>query len=236
MVRNIPQKSLKLSGKCVILEKPTVMVNDEVRNMNEKFFDLKKEKQDRMINAALKAFAVNGYKRASTDDIVKDAGISKGLLFHYFDTKLGLYEFVYDYSVRYLIMEMSAAISQKETDFYALYEAKEMCKIQALKNYPYMQQMINRSMTENDTEAVTVIMEKRDSYRLKISEIMQQADMSRFSENVDTLKLRKIIDFTIEGLMSEYFREQAFDVEMLMAEVREYFVMLKKLTYSAMDK
>lgn len=204
--------------------------------MNEKFFDLKKEKQDRMINAALKAFAVNGYKRASTDDIVKDAGISKGLLFHYFDTKLGLYEFVYDYSVRYLIMEMSAAISQKETDFYALYEAKEMCKIQALKNYPYMQQMINRSMTENDTEAVTVIMEKRDSYRLKISEIMQQADMSRFSENVDTLKLRKIIDFTIEGLMSEYFREQAFDVEMLMAEVREYFVMLKKLTYSAMDK
>lgn len=204
--------------------------------MNEKFFDLKKEKQDRMINAALKAFAVNGYKRASTDDIVKDAGISKGLLFHYFDTKLGLYEFVYDYSVRYLIMEMSAAISQKETDFYALYEAKEMCKIQALKNYPYMQQMINRSMTENDTEAVTMIMEKRDSYRLKISEIMQQADMSRFSENVDTLKLRKIIDFTIEGLMSEYFREQAFDVEMLMAEVREYFVMLKKLTYSAMDK
>ena len=125
--------------------------------MNEKFFDLKKEKQDRMINAALKAFAVNGYKRASTDEIVKDAGISKGLLFHYFDTKLGLYEFVYDYSVRYIVMEMSAAISQKETDFYALYEQKEMCKIQALKNYPYMQQMINRSMQEDDAEAVTVI-------------------------------------------------------------------------------
>ena len=56
--------------------------------MNEKFFDLKKEKQDRMINAALKAFAVNGYKRASTDEIVKDAGISKGLLFHYFDRNI----------------------------------------------------------------------------------------------------------------------------------------------------
>ena len=140
--------------------------------MNEKFFDLKKEKQDRMINAALKAFAINGYKRASTDEIVKDAGISKGLLFHYFDTKLGLYEFVYDYSVRYIVMEMSAAISQKETDFYALYEQKEMCKIQALKNYPYMQQMINRSMQEDDAEAVTVIWERRDSYNQKIAEIM----------------------------------------------------------------
>ena len=37
--------------------------------MNEKFFDLKKEKQDRMINAALKVFALNGYRHASTDDI-----------------------------------------------------------------------------------------------------------------------------------------------------------------------
>ena len=199
--------------------------------MNEKFFDLKKEKQDRMINAALKAFAINGYKRASTDEIVKDAGISKGLLFHYFDTKLGLYEFVYDYSVRYLIMEMSEAISQKETDFYALYEQKEMCKIQALKNYPYMQQMINRSMLEDDTEAVAVSWERRESYNLKIAEIMKQADMSKFNENVDAHKLRKIMDFTIEGLMTERFREQAFDVEKLMEEVMDYLKMLKKLTY-----
>ena len=199
--------------------------------MNEKFFDLKKEKQDRMINAALKAFAVNGYKRASTDEIVKDAGISKGLLFHYFDTKLGLYEFVYDYSVRYIVMEMSAAISQKETDFYALYEQKEMCKIQALKNYPYMQQMINCSMQEDDAEAVTVIWERRDSYNQKIAEIMSQADMTKFSDNTDAGKLRKIMDFTIEGLMTERFREQAFDVEKLMDEVKDYLAMLKKLTY-----
>ena len=41
--------------------------------MNEKFFDLKKEKQDRMINAALKVFALNGYRHASTDDIVREA-------------------------------------------------------------------------------------------------------------------------------------------------------------------
>ena len=54
--------------------------------MNEKFFDLKKEKQDRMINAALKVFALNGYRHASTDDIVREAAISKGLLFHYFET------------------------------------------------------------------------------------------------------------------------------------------------------
>ena len=55
--------------------------------------------------------------------------------------------------------------------------------------------------------------------------------MSKFVENVDVYKLRKIIDFTIEGLMTERFREQAFDVEKLMDEVMDYFTMLKKLTY-----
>ena len=81
--------------------------------MNEKFFDLKKEKQDRMINAALKLFAENGYRRASTDEMVKEAGISKGLLFHYFTSKAGLYEFICDYSVKFVIMEMSSTVGKE---------------------------------------------------------------------------------------------------------------------------
>ena len=66
--------------------------------MNSKFFDLKKEKQDRMINAALKVFALQGYRHGSTDDIVREAAVSKGLLFHYFGSKLGVYCFIYDYN------------------------------------------------------------------------------------------------------------------------------------------
>ena len=63
--------------------------------MNEKFFDLKKEKQDRMINASLKIFAMNGYGHASTDDIVKEAGISKGLLFFFQVKKFFVHVFLY---------------------------------------------------------------------------------------------------------------------------------------------
>lgn len=52
-----------------------------------KFLELDKLKQDRIINAAMKEFALKGYKNASTNEIVKEAGISKGLLFHYFTNK-----------------------------------------------------------------------------------------------------------------------------------------------------
>ena len=85
--------------------------------MNEKFFDLKKEKQDRMINASLKIFALNGYRHASTDDIVAEAGISKGLLFHYFINKLGLYSFLYDYSTRFMMLELSGCPVKDQEDF-----------------------------------------------------------------------------------------------------------------------
>ena len=52
-------------------------------SMNEKFYDLKKEKQDRMINAGLRIFALNGYHHASTDEIVNifyEEGIKEGVL------------------------------------------------------------------------------------------------------------------------------------------------------------
>ena len=55
--------------------------------LNEKFWDLNKIKQRSMIGGALKVFARDGFRHASTDEIVLEAGISKGLLFHYFYNK-----------------------------------------------------------------------------------------------------------------------------------------------------
>ena len=89
--------------------------------MNSKFFDLNKKKQDRMINAALKVFALNGYRHASTDEIVKEAMISKGLLFHYFTNKIGLYLFIYDYSVRFMSLELNSFVSKSETNLFLLF-------------------------------------------------------------------------------------------------------------------
>ena len=101
--------------------------------MNEKFFDLKREKQDRMINAGLKVFAKYGYRHATTDDIVKEAGISKGLLFHYFTNKVGVYVFLMDYSVRFLLLELSRAVKKDTTDFFEHYKQMETGKLQVLK-------------------------------------------------------------------------------------------------------
>ena len=55
--------------------------------MENKFLELPKEKQLRIINAGMEYFGQYGYKNAKTDDIATKAGISKGLLFYYFKNK-----------------------------------------------------------------------------------------------------------------------------------------------------
>ena len=66
----------------------------------ENFFNLKKSKQKRIINAALHVFALYGYKRTSTGLVAEEAGISKGMIFHYFGNKKGLFEYLFEYTLQ----------------------------------------------------------------------------------------------------------------------------------------
>ena len=110
----------------------------EGRYMNQKFFDIPKEKQDRIINAALQVFSQNGYRHAGTDEVVRRAGISKGLLFHYFESKLGLYIFLYDYAVRYMLLELAGGTEKNEKDLFALIRLIEEAAFRACRQYPYL--------------------------------------------------------------------------------------------------
>ena len=57
------------------------------RAMNEKFFSLPKERKDLIRNSAMLEFGENTFQKTSADAIAKRAGVSKGLLFHYFKDK-----------------------------------------------------------------------------------------------------------------------------------------------------
>lgn len=199
--------------------------------MNSKFFDIKKEKQDRMINAALKIFAQQGYRHGSTDDIVREAAISKGLLFHYFGSKLGLYRFIYDYSVRYMNLELRSSIDTKETDLFVLMKQMENAKMRAMKGYPYMQQFLNRSLSEDSCEALLSVEEEKNSLEETYALIEGQIDYEALPAGVDGEKLRKMLDFTIKGLMSERFQDASFQPEMLFQEICDYLDMVRGIVY-----
>ncbi|MBR4966374.1 MAG: TetR/AcrR family transcriptional regulator [Lachnospiraceae bacterium] len=195
--------------------------------MNEKFFDLKKEKQDRMINGAMKVFALNGYKRASTDEMVKEAGISKGLWFHYFDSKLGLYSFITEYAIRYMNMELQAMTNREPQDYFATRLQVEKTKLMVRKSYPYIPLFLASLEKERDEDALLAVMDAVENYRNVMKKIYADVDESKFRESVKRTQLDMTVGYTLDGLLFEAYEEPVFDEDGYRKVITEYLAMMK---------
>lgn len=53
----------------------------------EQFEELREKSREKILNAALELFAGNGYEATSVEKIAKKAGVSKGLIYNYFESK-----------------------------------------------------------------------------------------------------------------------------------------------------
>lgn len=197
--------------------------------MNEKFFELKKDKQDRMINGAMKVFARNGYKRASTDDMVKEAGISKGLWFHYFGNKLGLYSFIADYAVKYMNMELATMSNRHPEDYFETTLAIEKTKLVVRKSYPYIPLFLSSMEHETDEEALTVIGEYKDAYRKARMKAYEKVDTGNFKDVVSMEILARTMGLTLDGFLREEYDTDNFSEDGYRKEVEGYLRMMSAL-------
>ncbi len=197
--------------------------------MNEKFFDLNREKQDRMINAALRIFAENGYRHASTDIIVKEAGISKGLLFHYFTSKMGLFSFLFDYSIRYMLFEYDRLISAKETDYFKIRKEMERAKLNVLRSYPYMNEFIEKSLQENQLDVIETIEISKNNYLETLDKYNKQGSRSPLRSDISSTQLDNMIRYTVDGLTKDQIQSKSFQPDMLFDQICSYLDTLQTL-------
>lgn len=197
--------------------------------MNSKFFDLKKEKQDRIINAALKIFALRGYRHASTDEIVREAEISKGLLFHYFDSKPGLYAFLCDYSVRFAALELRAGIDPMTADLFDLFRQIEAARMHTMKAYPYIQLFLLGLTKEQDEEARAAAGERPGIWIQACENWYRQVDETIYPYGTDIPRIRRMLQFTADSLLTEHLGKEEFVPELLYEEFCTYLKMMKKI-------
>ncbi len=200
--------------------------------MNEKFFDLSRLKQDRMINGALEVFAKNGFKHASTDDMVKTVDVSKGLWFHYFGSKLGLYTFVYGYSVKYMILELASAVDEKEKNYFEIMKQIEYAKMKISKSYPYMTRFLERALEETDTEIMEQTAEDRRIYQEKVAGLGKNGEIPEIADKAKREKIKKMAHYTIEGIVKD--KAQSAEPETVYKEIKNYLDLLRSMV--AMEK
>lgn len=199
--------------------------------MNSKFFDVKKDKQDSIINAALKIFSLKGYKDASTDVIVKEAGISKGLLFHYFTSKQGLYDFVCDYSTKYMTLELTRSVKKGEKDFFEVMSQLSAGRVSVMKNYPYMQQFLRSIRHETDPEALAVVGSSISDMDTTYRNIYNQINTSKLVNPDAFDKIIDIIDWMNDGFIKDRFSDDSADPDVLFEEYADYLTLLRTHFY-----
>lgn len=171
--------------------------------MNSKFFDVRKDKQDAIINAALHTFAVKGYRDASTDVIVKEAGISKGLLFHYFTSKQGLYDFICDYSTKYMILELTRSVKKNEKDLFALMAQISQGRVRVMRNYPYMYTFLQSIRAEGDPEAVEVIGTCIEDMDRTYRNFYDALDAKRLVQPDQLQRVISVVEWVCDGYLKE---------------------------------
>ncbi|WP_454055152.1 TetR/AcrR family transcriptional regulator [Clostridium sp. Marseille-Q7071] len=206
--------------------------------MFSKFLNLDMKKQDRILNAAMKEFAQKGFEKASTNEIVKEADISKGLLFHYFKDKKNLFLFLYDHCIDVSTNEFYKKINLDEKDFFIRLNQMCVIKFELLNKYPEMFRFIETAYMET-SKSVKKELDERKEKLIKINSIkvFEGIDLSKFKEDIDVKKAINVMIWTFQGLGDEALKKAKLlsldkpDYSEVFAEADIYIDMFKNCFY-----
>ena len=116
------------------------------------FEGLTKDKQKKIYNSAIKEFAEKGYSQASTTNICKEANISKGSIFQYFQTKTALFFFVVKNALREVIdhYKFDYEINAENLSLQEIFSRSCRSLFEIYENYPYHYRLYQRINHEDD--------------------------------------------------------------------------------------
>ena len=208
----------------------------EAEEGKRKFIGLEAEKRERIINAALREF-VGGFKKASTDAIVREAGISKGLLFHYFGTKEGLHGFLVDYAIGVMTSEYLGLINLRQRDIIESMWQMLLLKIDLSYKYPSIFEFLAGVYSDGRSESPAF--EKFGEMQEKIiGEVYANCDKSLFRGDVNADKCIEIIRWALSGYAeAQVIREGAADdykphYDRYLKETKEYLEIFRRCFYN----
>lgn len=204
----------------------------------EKFDGLDKKKQKRIVNAALEEFAERGYQEASTNRIVKAAGIGKGMLFYYFQNKQTLYHYLLTDSLDIMLDDFLEKINMNETDFIErLYQIARI-KLKLFIEHPHVINFLGTFMLAQEDNLPIDIAEKYQRLQtIGYSKMYEGIDRNLFRSDIDVEKAFQLIRWGIEGYQEELKirlkgkKFNAVDMEAYWDEFFQYLVLLKTVFY-----
>ena len=162
--------------------------------MNKKFFELPLEKQERIIKAAYMVFAHDNYKNASMSRIADAGGISKSLLFHYFQNKKDLYLYLWE-NVNRISCEIELKYYKETTDFFEIMTRKILARCEFMRTAPDEYLFSIRALFVEPLEIREATGKSyKEVYEDAAGELLGSVDLSVFRPGIDVGMLLEEID------------------------------------------
>lgn len=182
--------------------------------MNEKFFNLPKEKQQAILNAGYRVFSQNSYKKSPMSEIAAEAGISKGLLFHYFRNKKELYLYLWDNCARVTIEAMEKFDCYGREDLFESMLRGVHAKVSIIRQCPYMALFTIRAFYEKDAEVCAAVQESYHKYfNFKADSTLLNLDPEQFIPGLDIRMMYQDMYWASEGYLWEVTQRGEVDME-----------------------
>ena len=175
---------------------------------NFSHIDFENEKVKRIAISALEVFSNNDYDKASTNMIVKKAGVPRGVLYYYFRNKEELFEYLIYQSQVIFILETEKSVDWENLNFINRYKKALYDKLEVMRVYPYMLDFLNKYRSHVYSKKIKTEFESDYSgFRDKL--YCQNIDFDVVKEGVDFKEMVNIVRWTTKGMMQELIDNQS---------------------------
>ncbi len=191
-----------------------------------------------IIRAGFKAFAKADYQQVSTNQIVEEARVSKGLLFHYFKSKTQLYLALYETAWNIIQRDTFDNFPFANRDVFERLKALVLRKSAALQKHKTLAAFIKRVHLHTANPDIV-------KARSNIYQQFQQRNYKRVFDDIDTSSFRdrdyldeiyKIVTWTFTKIHNDWERahvgkENAEALTILENELVHYTAFFKRFFY-----
>ncbi|MHB8130331.1 MAG: TetR/AcrR family transcriptional regulator [Mobilitalea sp.] len=168
-----------------------------------------------IINAGFMVFAEYGYSKASVDEIVKEANISKGSLFYYFESKKNFFLYLYEYCGEQLekIVDCPGVDSLPSyliyTDFFERLNAVQELKMKHSGDYPHMYNYMKKAVFDTAPAVKEGISQINELYtKERAMAFFQGLDYYKFKEGIDPMMVIQLVTWCSEGCANQVLQKE----------------------------
>ena len=182
-----------------------------------------------IINGAMKCFSIHGYEKASMADIAKEAGVSKALLFHYFETKKKLFLYLWNLTAEKTRESLVASDVEGDKDFFSAMEKGLKAKMDLARSWPWMAIFAVKAWYEDDPEVSPDITKSTAPYAKVTGETLRLLYTDTdFRDDLDIGVMYKDMYYMSEGYLWHEMQRGKIDPNKMEEEYMAFIKLWRK--------